>query len=428
MIKANQILLLVLGVIFINSGIAQVSPKPDIAQIYEDAEGLYRLGKYRESLEFIKREAGEWLVNSDTLMYIKIKNLDHLYRLNFDQTKDLESTLQRFFSRVNKNTFPEQKYSEVTSIFTTLQSFKERDRIFHDSLSKAIDLNKIYNLSLLRQITSDYLKTYPNTYFSNELNGYLTSIDNKLAQVEASRKKKEKDSLNTDALKKVGKMLSLNLSFSVPSGGKTQFSGLDNYSEVMSFYNGSYTSELGEKYSIGASLAETFINIYTGSRAKFGLNWSIFDGEYTVFDWSTNSLISEKQTANQPITELKSIKAGTRIGPVIAILISKSAAVAFYYSARPGVQFLTGKAYFEVPNASSIKTYQIKPNQTNFNLSNEVGLKIYFFKKIFISPYMHFGTFNWQNEITDVSTGGSGSTEKVKANYKFKFIGVRIGF
>ncbi len=438
MIKGNQFLLLVLGLTILNSGFSQVnSQKPDIARIYEDAERLYRTGNYNASLEFLKKESGGWLTNSDTLMYLKIKNLDNLYKSNFDHTKDLESTLQRFFARVNKNTFPELKYSEVTSIFTTFQSFKERDKTFYDSVSRVFDLNKTNALVPLRQVTGEYLKSYPNTYFSKELNGYVNSIDTKLTQLETAYKKKVKDSTNRAALRKVGKMVTLNISYSVPSGGKTVFEGLDNYNEILSFYNGTYTGELGEKYSIGASLAEAFINIYTGTRAKVGLNWSLFDGEYTVFDWSNNSSVSEEQGTSKPIKELRSIKAGTRIGPVVAILLSRSISVALYYSARPGVQFLTGKAYFTVPNGSNAAipnggsngtTYEIKPVQTNYNFSSEAGLKIYFFKKIFINPYMHFGKYNWQSEIKNVSSGGSDNTTKTQANYDFKSLGIRLGF
>jgi len=434
MIKGNQFLLLVLGLIILNSGISQ---KPDISRIYEEAERLYRTSNYNASLELLKKESGDWLASSDTLLYMKIKNLDNLYRTNFDHTKDLESTLQRFFARVNKNTFPELKYSEVTSVFTTFQSFKERDKTFHDSVSRVIDLSKTNTLVPLRQVTKEYLKSFPNTYYSKELNGYVISIDTKLTQLETAHKKKVKDSTNRAALKKVGKMVALNISYSVPSGGKTVFAGLDNYDEILSFYNGTYTGELGEKYSIGASLAEAFINIYTGTRAKVGLNWSLFDAEYTAFDWSNNSLVSEEQGASKPIKELRSIKAGTRIGPVVAILLTRSVAVALYYSARPGVQFLTGKTYFTVPNngsntttpnSSNATTYEIKPVQTNYNFSSEAGVKIYFFKKVFFNPYMHFGKYNWQSEIKNISAGSTGNTTIAQTNYDFKSIGIRVGF
>lgn len=429
--KSHHFLLLLIASLFLVNVNAQM--KPNIARIFEDAERLYRSGNYTASLEYIKREGGDWVNNSDTLMYLKAKNLDNLYRSNFDQTKELETTLQRFFARVNKNTFPELKYSEVTAIYTTLLGFKEKDKAFNDSLARVFDLNKTNALVPIRQQATDYLKAYPNTYYSTEINGYITKINDKLNQLEIARKKQQKDSLNKAALKKVGQTLVLNITYSVPKGGTTMFAGLDNYAEVMSFYDGKYTGNLGEKYSIGASLAEAFINIYSGTRAKFGLNWSIFDAEYTVFDWDNNSLMTEKQTNGTAMKELKSIKAGTRIGPNVTVLVSKSIAISFYYSARPGIQFLTGKSYFDVESGSSngsaiIKTYEVKPVFTNFNFSNEIGMKFYFFKRLFISPYMHFGKFNWQNEVTDVSPGSTADPVKAQANYDFKFIGVRLGF
>lgn len=426
MIKKYQLVLLLVALCIINNVSAQV--RPDIARIYEDAERLYRSGNYSASLEYLKREGGDWMGTSDTLMYMKIKNLDNLYRSDFAQTKDLEATFQRFFARVNKNTFPELKYSEVTTVYTTFLGFKERDKAFYDSVARVIDLNKSTMLIPLRQQTTDYLKAYPNTYYSTQLNGYINDINVKLTQLELARKKHERDSLNRRALKQVGQTLVLNLTYSIPSGGQTHFAALDNQGEVNSFYNGTYAGSLGEKYSIGASLAEAFINIYTGTRVKFSLNWSIFDAEYTVFDWSANSLMSEKQTTNEPIKELKSIKAGTRIGPVVTVLATRSIAISLYYSARPGIQFLTGKGYYNVANGATTTTYEVKPVLTNFNFSNEFGMKFYFFRRVFICPYIHIGKFNWQSEIADVTSGSASDPQNVQANYDFKFIGVRLGF
>jgi hypothetical protein len=429
MIKGNQFFLLFLGLIILNSGISQVnSQKPDITRIYEDAERLYRAGNYNASLELLKKESRDWLVNSDTLMYIKIKNLEYLYRSDLNYTKDLESTLQRFLARVNKNSFPEFKYSEVTSIYTNFQSFKEKDKAFYDSVSRTLDMNKTTSLVPIKQVTNDYLKAYPNSYYSAELNGYVQNINDKLAQLEIEGKKRVKDSTNRAALKQVGKMLVLNLTYSVPNGGTTVFAGLHSYNEVVNFFNGNYTGPLGEKYSVGASLAEAFINVVVSTKTKFGINWNLFDAEYAVFDWSGNSYISEKQTAGEPIKELKSIKAGTRIGPVISFLVSKSIAVSVYYSARPGVQFLMGKTYFDVTNGTVIKTYEVKPVQTNFNMSNEIGIKFHFFRRLFVSPYFNFGNWNWKNEISEIAAGVPTNTIETQADYKFKFIGLRLGF
>jgi hypothetical protein len=41
---------------------------------------------------------------------------------------------------------------------------------------------------------------------------------------------------------------------------------------------------------------------------------------------------------------------------------------------------------------------------------------------------MHFGKYNWQSEIKDVSASSSGNTTIAQANYDFKSIGIRVGF
>ena len=412
------------------SGFAQNnSPRPDIARIYEDGDRFYRDGNYTTALDYLRRESGEWINRSDTILYLKIKCLDKIYMQDSVQTRDLESTLQRFFSRVNKNTFPEFRYGEVTSIYSRFQTFKEKDRAFYDSVSRAFDLNKTEALNPLLQVTTAYLNANPNTYYYPGLSGYIKSIKDQLAHLETVRKKKERDSIFRSVLKSVGRTPVLNLSYSVPSGGKEVFKGVDNAGEMMGFLEGTYSGTLAEKYSVGASFTEAFINIYTGTRAKVGINWNIFDAELTAFDWSLNSYVTKSSGNGEIVDELRSVKAGTRIGPVLAVLLSKKIAGAVYYSARPGIQFLLGKYYFSQSGITGTTTYEIKPVYTNFNFSNEVGLKVYFFKRFFINPFLHFGTYNWQNDIIETQSGtATQTTRRVKADYPFKNMGVRIGF
>lgn len=171
------------------------------------------------------------------------------------------------------------------------------------------------------------------------------------------------------------------------------------------------------------------INIYTGTRAKFALDWQVFDGEYAVFDWSSNVMLKNAETSGSSVTELKSIKAGTRIGPLVAVLLTKKIALGLYYSARPGIQFLMKPSYFTVGTGSTATLYEVKPVIANFNFSNEVGVKFYFFGKIVLNPYLHFGTYNWKNDIQAATTvvGGPPAT-RTQANYKFNNAGIRIGF
>lgn len=399
-----------------------------VIRIYEEADRLYKSGYYTASIEYLKRESGNLLTSSDSLIYMKIRNLEKLYRLKNDHSKDMDATLKLFFSRVNKYSFPEVKYTEVATYYTVFQGFKDRDKQFYDSVVRVFDIDKTASLPAIKSVAGDYMKTYPNSYYTTELTNYINLINDKLLEMELVKKKKDKDSTSRSNLKMVGKALFLSVSYSVPSGGKGRFAGANNYSEAQNFFKGNYTGSMGEKYTLGASLGEVYINVITGNRAKLGINWNLFDAEYTVFDWTANNFIKESESSTVPMKELKSIRAGTRIGPSIAVLVSKSLAVSVYYSARPGIQFLMHGSYFSYTNGTGVSKYEVKPVIANYSLSNEAGLKIYFFKKLFIGPYLHFGNYKWQNDINDVSAGAAGGSTRGQTNYTFNYLGFRLGF
>jgi hypothetical protein len=396
----------------------------EIKRIYEEAENLYRRGNYSGSLEYLKREAGNKLNSSDSLLYLKIMNLQNVYGTDFNLTSDLESTLKLFLGKVNRYSFPEQKYSEVTSAFTLFQTFKEKDKRFYDSVSKEIDYTKSASLPGMRAAIANYLKVNPNSYYTKELSGYAAKIDDTLVQLELQRKKQLKDSTNRQILKDVGKKLFLTIGYSVPNGGSSLISPIQNYTNAINFYEGK-AAVLGEKYAINASLAEAMINIYSGSGAKFSIDWNLFDVEYAVFDWSPNTYIKDGLANSSIIKELKAIKAGTRIGPMLTFLISKRLAAGIYYSARPGIQFLLHTAYFSETNGTGTVDYSVKPEVAAYNMTNEAGVKFYFFKRLFINPYFHFGTYKWKNSINNETANTS---TKVQTDYNFKYVGLRIGF
>jgi hypothetical protein len=416
--------ILIVCLVFSGMAICQVNEadRGNINRIYEQAEKLFRSGDYSASLEYLKRDGGTYLNSSDSLLYLKIKNLEKLYRADFLHTTDLESSLKLFLSRASNYSFPELKYSEVTRVYSEFSSFKERDKMFYDSISHAIDLTQPAILPGLRRVTANYLKATPNTYYNKELNAYVTDIDNNLAALAVKQKKQELDSSNRGRLKLVGKNMALNLSYTVPSGGKRSFPGLHTYDDAVNFFDGKSSGGLGERYALNASLAETVINLYTGTRVKAAIDWNLFNVEYAVFDWTKDTLMHDKANSGTHIDNLKSLEAGTRIGPMVAVLLTKRIAVGFYYSARPAIQFLLHTSYFNDGTGS----YSISPVIANFNLSHEIGLKFYFFERLCISPYLHFGTYNWKNDIKDIS--GNAADLRVQADYKFKYIGLRIGF
>src|SRR6266496_2227198 len=207
--KKKAFILFITCLIFTQVALSQINEadRVRITRVYEEAEKLYRVGSYAASIDYLKREGGVLLNTSDSLQYLKIKNLENIYRTDHGLTIELESSLKLFFGKVNKYSFPELKYDEVTAIYTRFSGFKERDKAFYDSVSRAFDLNKEVSLVSVRNITSDYLKINPNTYYSKELNDYVSSINNKLSELESKRRRLALDSTFHDRLKMVGKRL-----------------------------------------------------------------------------------------------------------------------------------------------------------------------------------------------------------------------------
>lgn len=396
----------------------------EIKRIYEEAENLYRRGNFSGSLDYLKRESGNKLNSSDSLLYLKIMNLQNLYKSGFDYTTDLESTLKLFLGKVNRYSFPEQKYSEVTSVYTQFQTFKEKDKRFYDSVSKEIDYTKSASLPGMRSAIINYQKANLNTYYAKEFSVYTGKIDATLVALEIQRKKQLKDSTNRQILKDVGKRLFLTIGYAVPNGGTSLIAPIQNYSNAIDFYQGK-AAVLGEKYAVNASLAEAMINIVSSPSVKLAIDWNLFDAEYAVFNWSPNSYIKDGLANSSIIKELKAVKAGTRIGPMVAFFISPKLAAAVYYSARPGIQFLLHTAYFSQTNGTGTVEYSVKPEVAAYNLTNEAGVKFYFFKRLFINPYFHFGTYKWKNTINNETNS---SSIKAETNYDFKYVGIRIGF
>lgn len=393
---------------------AQIYRPQEISNLYESVEKKLNANDFETALFTLKRNGGPLMYRSDSLMYLRIKILENLYGHNALYALELDSSLQHFTSSVNRYSFPELKYAEVASIHTSFQYFKEKDRLFYDSVSNLSDQKKVEELTAMVSRLSDYIRATPNSFYRKELAARQGILERK-------RKKLVDYIENLETLKKVGKAHVFTLGYSVPSGRST-FPGLNNYQEVSSFLDGGYRSSLGTKYSVNASLAGVLFNLYNGARVKAGIVWNIFDAEYTVFDWKNNTLLHEKTRDGDLVEELRSARAGTRVGPMITVLLTRNIAVATYYQARPGVQFLLGEMAFSDP-ATPTESYTIKPKMLHYNLSNELGFRIYFFKRLFINPFYHFGQFNWQNEIKS----GAKGPENMQANYKFSFTGIRIG-
>jgi len=422
--------LVIAALVVANTALSQITEadKSKIKNIYSTAEQYLLAKKYATSLEYLNKEGAAYLPVSDSLLYLKIKNLEALYRTDLVLTKELESSLKLFSAKANKYSFPELKYAEVSGIYASFQGFRAKDKAFYDSVTRVTNLEKPETLPGIKKVATEYLKNYVNTYYTKDLNGYIASIDNKLTQLAFAKKKREQDSVYRRRVKDIGKKMNITVSYLIPSGSGTAFTSLNTYNEIKTFFDGKYTGGLGEKYVLNASVGSTMINLYSGSRAKVAIDWSIFDGEYAVFDWSSNKMLKNTETGAEDLQEIKSIKAGTRIGPLIAVALTKKIAVAVYYNARPGIQFLMKPVYFSWNDGTAINTYTVAPVIANYNFSNEVGIKLFFFGRVSINPYLHFGNYNWKNDIKKKNVVGDNTVTRVQANYTFNNIGIRLGF
>jgi hypothetical protein len=391
----------------------------DVSGIYENTAKYLSAQNYMGALENLNREAGINLYYSDSLVYLKIKILENLYPTSARYADDLDATLKVFARNVGYS-FPELKKEEVKQINITFLSFKEKDEKFYQSVLNEKYLFKVQDLKNLNDRILEYLRTTPNSHYKKELTDISSNIT-------LQRNNIIRDSTNHAILHKIGKKRVLSISYSVPSGTiKNVFTGLKDYNDVVGFFNGTSAVGLGAKYTVGASIGNVLINLYTGKRFKVAIDWSIFDGEYTSFDWSSDTLLKDMSATGNTMTELKSVKAGTRIGPLVSAVLSKTFAVSIYYSFRPGVQFLLENSYFGSKSAgsSTVQQYSIKPDYNNYNMSGEIGLKFYLFSKLYINPFIHTGNYKWKNTIT---TSASGSGTPCQTNYHFSFYGVRLG-
>lgn len=398
---------------------AQLKSDLTVSEIYQQSSRLMSEKKFEESLRYLKNIAGYEVNTNDSLLYMKIKLLSGMYDSSAAYTRDLDTSLKLFSTRVNRYTFPELMYEETMMINTAFQTFKERDKSFYDSSLQVPDSKDVTVLGYHSTRLEDYLRSNPNSFYREELYKQYMSV----------RKQREKiisDSVHNTILRRSGKKSFLNIGYSVPLGNtKTAFTGFAGRNDALGFFTGNYTGGLGAKHSLNASLIDININIYTGARVKFAIDWHLLDAEYTVFDWSADSLLEDEKkwekTAGKK--DLISLKGGTRIGPEISVLLNKSIIITAYYNARPGVQFLWTRPYYESGGTNGNGSFEIEPKLTNFNLSHEVGMKFRFWGRVFLNPFYHFGYYTWTNKITTNTGEVEGTT-----NYKFGFAGLRLGF
>ncbi len=349
------------------------------------------------------------------ILYHKIQVLSNLYTINNDYSKSLESTIIEFFKTADKFSFPEDKYADVARTNALLQQFKIKDKTFADSVTSNTAFKDVQTSQALAARIASYLKENPNTYYQSTLTQSLNQANNDINTSLAYSKKQVQDSINRHYLKKAGKSTGICLSYAIPNGTFMQeHQSFASGTDVKNFFNGSGNIPLGAQFAAGISFGDIIIPAYTSPTFRFSIDWNFIDGEYSQFDWSSDSIVSA--------TTLRVVKAGTRIGPSLSFLIHKHISAAVYYSFRPGIQFSVGELDFSDQKSPDDAGY-IKPVIGNFNMSSEIGAKfrIGFFN---INPFYHFG--NMKLKSTIYNSSGDKESDAL-CSYKFSYLGIRIG-
>lgn len=376
-------------------------------RLIDMAEKQYLSKDYNAALDNINKAISAGKAD-DNVLYFKIQVLQKIYTKNNDLTQQLENTLQSFFKQVNQYTFPEDKYTEAANINSVLQQFKQKDKLFADSVKASLDINDLQKSIALNNVIERYLEINQNSYNRLFLNDVQNQITAAVKHDEDVKRKIAKDSADKHWLKKAGRT-GISLSYSVPN---SIIKAAPAITKLPAFFNGNGEAALGAKFAAGISFIDIIIPVVTTPQVRFSIDWNLLDGEYYQFELAAD---------DADVSQLHAVKAGTRIGPSVSIHITRKINACVYYSARPGVQLLLNKLSFTDTTGTFGGEYSLK-SVPNYNFSNEVGAKLRL-GKFTINPFYHFGKFTFKNDLYNYQDSKVGTLE---TNYKFSYFGVRL--
>lgn len=396
-------------------------------QMYKEAEKLYLRGNYQGSIDYLENKDKILAGSSDSLIYLKIINLNNIYLNSNENTKRLESTIDIFFHRARKYIFPENKFNEVVVIYTKVKQFKETDSKFYTNAVIPPEYISISTLNNEIEKINHYLGINKNSYYSNELNEIISGKSTLITKLEQDNLKKLKDSTFRSNLQLIGKKTILTLSYSAPTHKSAIV--LNNENDILNLLDGESNNiiKVVPDYVLGASLFDFCGNLFLRTRFKIGLIFTLLDFHYQTINFDQNTILQKSLDDSSKLKQIYSINAGARVGLMASYMITEKITVAPYISIIPAANFLTSALAYKKKNETSgaIESYEIKQKFENFNLSYEFGLKFYFFKNLYLGFFIHNGLENWANIASRKSI--KNSEVNLKADHNFQTYGIRIG-
>lgn len=140
---------------------------------------------YEEALTYLLNAEKNYRVKNSQLLYLKINVLTNLQKKNWSSVDSAIVACDSFFAITKKETYPEEKYMEITNLSLEL---KEKNRIYHaayHSLSGSSDIAAIQT----------FISNYPHSTYAIEFDStYKQQIQEKI--------RKEREIAIADSVKK----------------------------------------------------------------------------------------------------------------------------------------------------------------------------------------------------------------------------------
>ena len=164
--------ILLLSLLFQTAFSLQAQNSADLAMaLYNKAENAYNISDFENALSYLGQAEQALGKTNPKLLYLKVKTLDMLTRIDFKKAEQLKQTTSSFLTLTNKATYPADKYQEVLGIdFETKQRIQKEETAYNS-------LKTTENLAEY----DDFFAKYPNSK-------YQSSLKDKYDQLKTKRK------------------------------------------------------------------------------------------------------------------------------------------------------------------------------------------------------------------------------------------------
>ena len=153
--------ILLLSLLFQTAFSLQAQNSADLAMaLYNKAENAYNISDFESSLSYLGQAEQALGKTNPKLLYLKVKTLDMLTRIDFKKAEQLKQTTSSFLTLTNKATYPADKYQEVLGIdFETKQKIQKEEA----------DYNNLKSSEKLADFEAFNIQ-YPQSKYSQRIN------------------------------------------------------------------------------------------------------------------------------------------------------------------------------------------------------------------------------------------------------------------